>query len=107
MNDNYKGMDPALAKGAMEKIVSKKSELDIESKNASSSLKDKVNNAFAGSQTSSMQSFIDRINAALENLYSYLDGKDSNFAQLLEEAIQSYEVSDENVSQSYNSSSVE
>lgn len=107
MNGNFMGMDPELAKTAMEKIRAKKSELDTESKNASSSLRDKVNNAFAGSQTSSMQSFIDRINAALENLYAYLDGKESNFAQKFEEVIQSYVTSDENVSQTYNSTDVE
>ena len=28
-----------------------------------------------------MQGFIDRINAALERLYTYLDGNESNFAQ--------------------------
>lgn len=107
MNGNFMGMDPELAKVAMNKIKAKKQELDQESKGSSSSLRDKVNNAFAGSQTASMQGFIDRINAALEKLYSYLDGNESNFAQKFEEVIQSYITSDENVSQSYNSANVE
>ena len=74
MNENFMGMDPELAKVAMNKIKSKKNELDTESRNATSALRDKVNSAFAGSQTASMQGFIDRINAALERLYTYLDG---------------------------------
>lgn len=107
MNGNFMGMDPELAKVAMEKIRTKKSELDTESKAASSSLTEKVNSAFAGSQTASMQGFVERINAALENLYSYLDGKESNFAQKFEEVIQSYVKSDENVSQSYNNTEIQ
>lgn len=107
MNGNFMGMDPELAKVAMNKIKTKKSELDAESKNSSSALRDKVNNAFAGSQTASMQGFIDRINAALEKLYTYLDGNESNFAQKFEQIIQSYVTSDENVSQTYNNTNVE
>ena len=61
MNENFMGMDPELAKVAMNKIKSKKNELDTESRNATSALRDKVNSAFAGSQTASMQGFIDRI----------------------------------------------
>ena len=91
----------------MEKIRTRKADLDTESKVASSALRDKVNSAFAGSQTASMQGFIDRINAALEKLYQYLDGNESNFAQKFEEVIKSYQTSDENVSQSYQNSSVE
>lgn len=107
MNENFMGMDPELAKVAMEAIRTKKAELDKESKNASSALSEKVTAAFAGSQTGSMQGFIERINAALENLYSYLDGKESNFAQKFEEVIQSYVTSDENVNQSYQNTKVE
>lgn len=107
MNGNFMGMDPELAKVAMNKIKTKKSELDAESKSSSSALRDKVNNAFAGSQTASMQGFIDRINAALEKLYTYLDGNESNFAQKFEQIIQSYVTSDENVSQTYNNTNVE
>lgn len=107
MQGNFMGMDPELARSAMEKIRTKKADLDTESKVASSALRDKVNSAFAGSQTASMQGFIDRINAALEKLYQYLDGNESNFAQKFEEVIKSYQTSDENVSQSYQNSSVE
>lgn len=106
MNNMY-GMDPELARQAMDKIKAKKSELDTESKSATSSLNDKVSNAFAGSQTGSMQGFIERINAALEKLYTYLDGNESNFATTFEKTIQSYEQSDENVSQTYSSTNVE
>ena len=66
MNENFMGMDPELAKVAMNKIKSKKNELDTESRNATSALRDKVNSAIAGSQTARMQGFIDRITAALE-----------------------------------------
>lgn len=101
MNSNFLGMDPELAKTAMEKIVTKKSELDKESKEASSDLRDKVNSAFAGTATTTMQEYIDKINASLEILYGYLDGNESNFASKFNEFIQSYITSDENVSQSY------
>ena len=101
MNNNFLGMDPELAKAAMEKIKNKKAELDTESKRASSALRDKVNNAFAGTATNSMQEYINRINASLEGLYNYLDGNDSNFANKFNEYIQSYITSDENLNQSY------
>ena len=101
MDSNFLGMDPELAKVAMNKIKTKKAELDQESKNASSSLRDKVNTAFAGAATSSMQGYIDRMNESLERLYAYLDGNDSNFASKFNEFIQSYITSDENVSQTY------
>ena len=101
MNSNFLGMDPELAKAAMEKIKNKKAELDTESKRASSALRDKVNTAFAGTATNSMQEYINRINASLEGLYNYLDGNDSNFANKFNEYIQSYITSDENLNQSY------
>ena len=106
MNNMY-GMDPVLARQAMDKIKSMKSELDTESRNTTSVLREKVSNAFAGTQTGSMQGFIDRINAALEKLYTYLDGNESNFALTFEKTIQSYETSDENVSQTYANSQIE
>ena len=101
MNSNFLGMDPELAKTAMNKIKTKKAELDTESKRASSALRDKVNNAFAGTATNSMQEYINRINTSLEGLYNYLDGNDSNFANKFNEYIQSYITSDENLEQSY------
>ena len=101
MDSNFLGMDPELAKVAMEKIKTKKAELDQESKTASSALRDKVNTAFAGTATTSMQGYIDRINESLERLYTYLDGNDTNFASKFNEFIQSYITSDENVSQTY------
>lgn len=107
MNGNFMGMDPELAKIAMGKIKSKKAELDTESKNSSAILREKTSLAFAGEQVNAMQGFIDRINAALEKLYTVLDGSESNFAQKFEEVIQSYVTSDENVSQSYTNSQVE
>ena len=104
---DFKGMNPALAKTAMAKIQSKKAELDTESKTASSVLNDCVTRAFAGTQTGAMQGFVERINVALEKLYSYLDGSESNFASTLDKAIESYVVSDENVGSAYNNSDVE
>ena len=101
MNSNFLGMDPELAKVAMNKIKTKKAELDNESKRASSALRDKVNTAFAGTATNSMHEYINRINASLEGLYNYLDGNDSNFANKFNEYIQSYITSDENLNQLY------
>ena len=101
MNSNFLGMDPELAKVAMNKIKTKKAELDNESKRASSALRDKVNTAFAGTATNSMQQYINRINASLERLYNYLDVNDSNFANKFNEYIQSYITSDENLNQLY------
>ena len=54
-----------------------------------------------------MQNFVERLNAALQNLYKYLDGAESNFASKFNEVITSYEVSDTNVSQSYNNTTFE
>ena len=102
MNSNFLGMDPELAKVAMNKIKTKKAELDTESKRASSALRDKVNNAFAGTATNSMQEYINRINTSLEGLYNYLDGNDSNFANKFNEYIQSYITSDENLEEKCN-----
>lgn len=104
---DFKGMNPELAKVAMAKIQTKKSELDTESASAEQALTDAVTRAFAGRQTAAMQNFIIEINNALKNLYSYLDGNDSNFANALGKAIESYVVSDENVGSAYNNSNVE
>ncbi len=98
---NMLGMDPEKAKTAMNKVKGMKSALQAESTKATTVLNEKVNAAFAGTQTSSMQGFISRINASLEKLYSYLDGNDSNFAKTFGEAITSYVTSDQNVSNSY------
>lgn len=107
MNENFKGMDPELARRAMELIRTKKSELDSESSSATTAVSERITNAFAGAQTASMQGFVERINNALQNLYKYLDGNESNFAQKFNEVIQSYEVSDENVSKSYADANIE
>ena len=104
---DYKGMNIAKATDAMGMIQELKKQLTTESTTATTSLTDCVGKAFAGSQTGAMQGYITRINEALENLYSYLDGKESNFATTFNEAINSYAVSDENVASSYNNSSVE
>jgi flagellum-specific peptidoglycan hydrolase FlgJ len=103
MNGNFKGMDPELAKVAMNKIKTLKASLESESNAAAGSINEKLVGAFAGSQTGAMQSFVDTINGALRGLYNYLDGKDSNFANKFNEIIASYEVSDENVKQSFSS----
>lgn len=107
MNGNFMGMDTDLAKVAMDKIKSKKTELDTESKNSSASLREKTSLAFAGEQVNAMQDFIDRINAALEKLYTVLDGSESNFAQKFEEVISSYVDSDKIVQDSFAKSQVE
>ena len=104
--NGFKGMDPEKAKVAMAKIQEKKSKLDNESRAATASLNEKITKAFAGAQTQSMQGFVTRINDALQNLYKYLDGADSNFAQKFKEVIKSYEVSDQNVSSSYRNNGV-
>ena len=84
-------------------ISSKKAELDTESASATTSINEKITGAFAGAQTEAMQGFVERLNNALQNLYKYLDGADSNFASKFNDVITSYEVSDTNVSESYNS----
>lgn len=103
MNGNFKGMDPELAKSAMNKIKALKTSLETESSAASSAINEKLAGAFAGSQTSAMQSFVETINGALSRLYNCLDGNDSNFANKFNEIIASYEASDENVKQSFSS----
>ena len=101
MNGNFKGMDPDLARNAMALISDKKVELDSESAASSSAISERIAGAFAGAQTEAMQNFVERLNAALQNLYKYLDGAESNFASKFNEVIKSYEDSDINVSQSY------
>lgn len=101
MYENFKGMDPELAKKAMALISSKKADLDSESSAASTSINEYITKAFAGAQTSAMQGFVTQLNDALQNLYKYLDGADSNFASKFNEVISSYEQSDTNVAQSY------
>lgn len=101
MNTNFKGMDPELARKAMALISATKASLDAESAAATASLNEKLSDAFSGAQTVAMQGFVDQINGALQNLYKYLDGNDSNFAQKFNEIITSYEVSDANVASTY------
>lgn len=107
MNGNFMGMDTELAKVAMDKIKSKKAELDTESKSSSASLSEKTSLAFAGEQVEAMQGFINRINAALEKVYAVLDGDDSTFAKKFASVIDSYEQSDKNVQESFTKSQVE
>lgn len=101
MNTNFKGMNPTLAKAAMELIQTKKTELDRESNTAGLAINEAITNAFAGSQSTAMQGFVTEINNALQSLYKYLDGADSNFASKFTEVIKSYEDSDANVSATY------
>lgn len=103
MND-FKGMDPELARKAKDLIVSKKEALDKASREGTIAINEGINAAFAGAQTSSMTTFVESINTAITNLYKHLEGNDSNFAKKFEEVIASYEASDANVAQSYNSS---
>ena len=104
---NYKGMDPELAKSAMDMIIAKKAELASATNSANSNINDAVSRAFAGEQVGAMQGFVGRINDALQELYNYLDGKDSSFAQTLNEAIASYETSDTTVASDYSSANVQ
>ena len=104
---NYKGMDPELAKLAMDMIIAKKAELASATNSANGNINDAVSRAFAGEQVGAMQGFVGRINDALQELYNYLDGKDSSFAQTLNEAIASYETSDTTVASDYSSANVQ
>lgn len=104
MKNDFKGMNPELAKTAMGLIKSKKTDLDSASKNATDNIKTAIASAFAGAQVTAMEGFVTDINTALENLYKCLDGADSNFASKFEEVIKSYEDSDANVASSYSSS---
>lgn len=103
----FKGMDPDLAKVAMDLIVSKKAELDATSSSARDSIQSGINSAFSGEQVFSMQGFVERLNAALQNLYKYLDGESSSFAQTFNEIIASYQESDANVASGYDSTNFE
>lgn len=107
MNYNDKGMDPDFAKKAMEKIIAKKAELANATSTANSNINDVVSKAFSGQQVGAMQGFVGRINEALQELYNYLDGKDSSFAQTLNDAIASYETSDTTVASDYSSANVQ
>lgn len=107
MNSNFKGMDPELAKKAMELIKDMKEDLDNEASKATSNINEKITGAFAGTQTEAMQGFVERLNVALQNLYKYLDGNESNFASKFNEVIASYETSDENVKKSYSNATFE
>lgn len=102
--NNFKGMNPDEARKAMEMIQSYKRDLDRETSQAGTSINERLTTAFAGQQVAAMQGFVDRLNAALQNLYKYLDGADSNFAAKFNEIISSYETSDANVSSTYSAS---
>lgn len=104
MRNDFKGMNPELAKAAMGLIQSKKTALDSASKTATTNINVAITGAFAGTQATAMEGFVTDINNALENLYKCLDGADSNFASKFAEVIKSYEVSDANVASSYSSS---
>ena len=90
MKKDFKGMNTDLADKARDLIKEKKEELVKESKEASQSLKKEVNKVFK-----------DEINDSLEELYGYLDGNKRSFTSKLNDFIQSYIVSDENVKECY------
>lgn len=100
--NNYFGMDLTEAPKAVNSIKTFKSQLDTESKKINSGLKNAVNNAFAGSQTTAMAEYIARINSALEGLYKFLDGNEDSFTVLYEKNKRSYEESDVTVQSGFN-----
>ena len=95
--NNYFGMDLAEAPKAVNSIKTFKSQLDTESKKINSGLKNAVNNAFAGSQTTAMVEY-----SALEGLYKFLDGNEDSFTVLYEKNKRSYEESDVTVQSGFN-----
>jgi len=102
----WNGMETDGAKVVMQNMIAKKGELSAETSNANTSIQEQINSAFAGDQVFAMQGYVDRLNNALQELYKYIDGNESSFAQNLNEYIVSYETSDTNVAQGYNSSGV-
>ena len=103
---NWKGMETDQAAATMQKMKSKKAELSNATATAFNNIKSDMNRAFVGQQVFAMQGYADKINEALQKFYKYIDGNESSFAQNLNEAIKSYEKSDENVAKGYNNSSV-
>ena len=97
-----KGMNPYLANQDMETMKKHKQELQKMVDSAEKDLNTRVAKAFSGSQTESMKSYIKTLNAILDELFSYIDGKNSSFATVLNETIASYSKSDTNVASSYN-----
>lgn len=102
MKGDLKGIDTVKAQNVMKAIQRLKSLLDSEYTQASSRLKNYVNDAFAGTQKDAINGYIDRLNKIIQNLYSYLDGDKSTFAITLNEVISSYVQSDVNVATSFN-----
>lgn len=100
--NNYFGMDLNEAPKAVRSIKTFKGQLDSESKKINAGLKNAVNDAFAGSQTVAMASYIARINAALQNLYKFLDGNEDSFTVLFEKNKKSYQESDKTVQSGFN-----
>ena len=102
MKKDFKGMDTELADRVKELIKEKKEELVKESKEASQSLKKEVNKVFKDNKDrEKMLDYIEEINNSLEELYGYLDGNKQCFTTKLNDFIQSYIVSDENVKNCY------
>lgn len=102
MRNDFKGMNTDLADKARDLIKEKKEELVKESKEASQSLKKEVNKVFKDSKDrEKMLKYIEEINDSLEELYGYLDGNKRSFTSKLNDFIQSYILSDENVKECY------
>lgn len=105
--NNYKGMNTKDAQIVMGQIVDKKADVSKKTKEVTGIIIDEIVKAFSGNQVGAMQGFVGRVDEALQELYNYLDGKDSSFAQTLNEFIGSYDVSDETVASDYNSANVQ
>lgn len=102
MKKDFMGINTDSAEKALEQIKEKKKELIKESKEATISLKKHVNKVFKDNDDrEKMLEYIEEINNTLEELYGYLDGNKYSFASKLNEFIQSYIISDENVKKSY------
>ena len=96
-----KGMNPYLADQDMKNMQEIKKTLTKKVEATDKDLTAKVAKAFSGSQTESMKLYINEINKVLEELFSYIDGKNSSFATVLNATIASYSQSDKNVASSY------
>ncbi len=108
-NNNILGMDPELAKTAARKMDSIKNALKERVEKSDKMLRERVNAAFYGNQSEAMEGFIQKVHAALSDLYKYLDSEstDSSFAIVYHKVIQSYIQSDENVRQSFANTQIE
>lgn len=101
------GMNVPNCQKAMEEIQAKKQLLSGQVSQKFEQINSDLTRIFGGSQVEAMKSYSNQIQAALDTLYSVLDGGESTFAQTLGAAAESYAQSNENVRASYAGANVD